>query len=39
MEYRQVIFINEEICVDFADRVCESCPFYIKDKEGHRDCD
>ena len=39
MEYRQVIFAKEEICIDFAYRVCESCPFYIKDKEGHRDCD
>lgn len=39
MEYRQVIFTKEEICIDFAYRVCESCPFYIKDKEGHRDCD
>lgn len=39
MEYRQVIFTKKEICINFADRVCESCPFYIKDKEGHRDCD
>jgi hypothetical protein len=39
MEYRQVIFAKEEICIDFAYRVCESCPFYIKDEEGHRVCD